>query len=148
MPRGRKPKPQALRLAQGIVSHKKRKYEPNVPLVKGLEAPDDLNDAERREWFDLVPRLAELDMLTRLDAKTIRLWCETRVVYARALNRVKRQPYIGNRRSAAWGVLDSSRNTLLRLASEMGMTPSARCKLASANPPKAGDDFDLFVDSA
>lgn len=118
--RGRKPKPTALRLLNGNPGKRRLRREPSsVPLAG---PPDTLPEDLAEIWAEIA-QAAPPSVLRRADALMVELLC-------RLLAQVR---FHGDERA---GTAAQVRACM----SELGMTPSARARLAVAMPP-AGNPF-------
>src|SRR5690349_4297356 len=88
--RGRKPKPTALRLAQGVPGHRAVNADEPKPR-KGIgECPEWLDDEARRQWFAAVRELDEIGMLTAVDGPALAGYCQSVSRWRAAEERIAR----------------------------------------------------------
>lgn len=147
MPRGRPPKPHALRVLEGGRG-KSRPLTPDLPApARPLVAPKTLSTAERQEWKKHVAYLREMGVESEVDVSflegAIRMLCRARKADAELAkrgttmismkgNRVKR-PEVSISREC-WQAYE-------RMAAQFGISPAARAKLGGSGGPheRAGD---------
>lgn len=73
---GRPPKPASLKLIQGSRNRSpSRSAEPDPTYLNDLTAPAHLDEAARKVWDELAPRLRQSRLLTELDTVTLELTC-------------------------------------------------------------------------
>jgi P27 family predicted phage terminase small subunit len=145
--RGRKPKPVELRLVQGNPG--KRPVPKRAPKPKGsLSAPPaDMSPAAKAEWrYVLANQPAGL--LTKVDRAILRIYCDEMALYKEAKAGIKETgllvstPNGAVQTSPLVTIMRQAEEKVLRTASEMGMTPSARVRLAL---PDDDDDNDPWA---
>lgn len=149
--RGRKPKPEFLRLLDGNAGRR-----PDPGKAAGLasvepsgdlnEPPADLKPEEVAIWNEAI-RNAPPGLLKRLDASIFKIWVVEFNRFNRANAEVHRlgemvkskegapyqNPYLGISRRAAM--------EMRRAAAELGFTPSARTRVKIAKPDKSANPF-------
>ena len=152
MQRGPKGKPVEIAIRDG--THKSR--IPNPPLRTDVEAhverPDYFNHYQNRAWDELVEMLTALDVLDSADAQTL----ET---CAAMVGRMREARYELNRGekvtmtqrgaevpSPWWKIEKEAAQQVSRFLAELGLTPSARARLAnlgvkSRRPEETLDDI-------
>jgi P27 family predicted phage terminase small subunit len=143
--RGRKPKPERLRLLEG-----------SVRVVGGSEppqAPDWLDGDARAEWDRIVGELSKKYLVTPLDALSLASYCRVYSMWREADKQVKEQGITfiadnGNIRcNPAAKLALSLFEAMRRMASEFGFTPAARSRLTCEQPATAEEDeFESFLD--
>jgi P27 family predicted phage terminase small subunit len=148
--RGRRPHPTHLRLLRGNPS--KDKLPENEPqpelVVKIPDAPDFLPPYACDEWYRIAEELVHLRLLTVVDINPLGAYCEA---YSRwrtaveALNEMrKRDPVFGglvvpgaNNNAVSnplVNIASRAANEMVRYATEFGLTPSARARIAAGIP--------------
>jgi P27 family predicted phage terminase small subunit len=146
-PRGKKPKPTHLKLVTGTFRrHRAPKHEP-MPERAIPSMPPELSGDARAEWALVSADLHRLGLLTRIDRAVLAAYCaacgrwtsaerELRKLDASALlvktklGNVIQHPLIG--------VANTAARDMVRYATELGMTPSARARI-SVPAPADGD---------
>jgi P27 family predicted phage terminase small subunit len=156
---GQRPKGKALRALHGSRQRPWHRSEPTFTV--GAEPPKSLTAAELEYWSYYGPRLTRAGVLTEADREVLRLYCEAlaqvdeiksqqaqldheRVVVStwtdkvgRTISKVQSHPLDGQRR--AW-------TQLARFyAQELGLTPSARARVATVGPEAAEDPLERFL---
>lgn len=140
--RGPQPKPTPLKLLRGNPGKRKlNKAEPRV-RPEAPPMPPDLCDLAVEAWERLVPQLAELRIIGRIDADALRLWCETWALWRRARDLIEEQGFTtsytdvdGTERITARPEVNMERRyyrDLLTFGRDFGLTPSSRSGLKVA----------------
>ena len=147
--RGRKPKPTKLKVHRGNPGRRKLPAHEPEPEQGIPEPPDWLSPVARQEWERVVPKLAEIGLLTKVDGFVLEAYC---TCYAHWLQCEEAIDKIGmvyspssKRRSkylqqVPHVTLAQKYLALARaFATELGLSPSAR---ARPFPPREGDTDD------
>jgi P27 family predicted phage terminase small subunit len=154
--RGRKPTPTYLKLLRGNPSH--RPLPRGEPMPASAPAcpspPGFLNAYAGEEWARTAPELFRLGLLTKVDTALFAVYCSTYAQWRTATeelaeaaaadpethgllierdSRLIANPLIGIARRAA--------ETMLKVATEFGMTPAARSRITT-NPDGPPGKFD------
>lgn len=134
--RGRKPKPTALKVLEGIPGKRPLPAnEPKPARPDALTAPRYLDRLGREAWRTIVPELDSLGLLTILDAPAISRWCDLWSRWRRA--RLKLRDGFtddqGRRKPEAQIVKDCEL-AMLRIETEFGMTASSRTRVQADEP--------------
>lgn len=142
---GAKAKPVALRVIEG--NRSRRPLPPAIevdtrPLME--EPPESMSEDAKAEWRRIAPTLIKMGMLTNLDQATFMVYCESwsmliaaqqtfedmrkqspafRGQVVAGKGKVARNPVIANFRQLA--------GLVVTLASEFGMSPSARARIGA-----------------
>jgi P27 family predicted phage terminase small subunit len=141
--RGRKPEPTKLKIIKGNPG--KRKLNRDEPQVSGVpECPKGLNKAARAEWDRVVPELARIGVLGRIDSSGIAAYCQA---YSRWLQAEKeidthgitfQTHYTDNegnvlpgdiKKNPAVTVANDAMKLMRAFASEYGLTPASRGRI-------------------
>lgn len=152
--RGPPPQPTALKLLKGNPG--KRGINHNEPQPAQAErgerrVPASLPPAGKRLWAALVPELARLNLLTKIDDATLHGAC---LSYARALEAgaiVKKQgmTIITDKgfviQHPAISIERNSWASWLRFATQFGLTPSSRASINIKPPEAPGDPTEDFL---
>lgn len=136
MSRGRKPKPTALKLAEGNPG--KRRIAPEVkPDATGLPScPAHLSQTAKNEWKRISGELHRLGLLTRVDRAALAAYCAAYGYWVEADGVVQRDGITietdkGNLIAhPAVGIRNRSLELMHRYLVEFGLTPSSRVGLA------------------
>jgi P27 family predicted phage terminase small subunit len=119
--RGRKP----------TINHGRR---PNT-TADAPALPDWLSPDARQEWSRVLGLIATAGALSRPDADVLSAYCETLVLFRRAIAMLHRDgiTFVSDdrmiKRHPAVGIASDARKDLVRLAAELGMTPVSRQRL-------------------
>lgn len=139
MTRGRKPKPTALKELQGNPG--KRAINAREPKPTGTpRCPQWLKGEARKEWQRVTKGLAEIGIVTKVDRAVLAAYCQSYARWVEAEEHLELSeeeggsPVIentkGNLVQNPWiGVAQRAKADMLKFASELGMTPSARTRL-------------------
>lgn len=143
--RGRKPKPERLRVLDN-----------QVRVIGGSEppkAPDWLDGEAKAEFDRIVGELSKSYLVTPLDAISLASYCRVYAMWREADKQVKEQGLTfiadnGNIRcNPAAKLCLSLFEALRRMASEFGFTPAARSRLDCPKPETAEvDEFESFLE--
>jgi P27 family predicted phage terminase small subunit len=151
--RGRKPTPPYLKLLKGNPG--KRAIRPTVGAQRPLEPPpppDYLRGHAKQEWIRVSPELFALGCLTNLDTAAFGAYCTAYSTWRTAAEAFERvaagDPVMaglivkGDGGSAVKNpLLTIERNaaeTMVRIASEFGMTAAARARISVGAPTGPG----------
>ena len=153
MGRGRPHKPAAIRKLEGNRSrtpiHDAPRPNPGAP-----ECPGWLTGEARDEWLRVVPSLASIDMLDRMDRSTLAAYCEAWAQFCQASTRIKTEGAVYDvatkhgvlKRKSPWvDVRADATQRLLKIATEYGMTPQSRAKLGAFQGVDVRDELDAFA---
>lgn len=170
MPRGRKPKPTALKELAGNPGHRPLNENEPRPEAENLRCPAHLKGEARKAWLKVSKKLYELGVLTGLDEMVLETLCAAYQAWFIAHKMVGQEgellppPVQGQERETLFGTdkpqyssaqmvvnpwayrRDKQAQILQRLAAEYGLTPSSRARLQGK--PDDPDDVakDLFGD--
>lgn len=145
--RGRKPKPTAAKVLAGDRADRINRSEPR-PRPSEPACPDHLDDWGREAWADIVPKLAELGVLTELDGRALGMYCEAYSRWRRALEEIRRDGVTsftdqgGVKSNPAVTVATQAERFMTAILLEFGLTPSSRSRVKTdAAPRDALSDF-------
>ncbi len=151
--RGPKPKPTALKVANGNPGKRKlNAAEPKPQLVGCPEPPEWLDAVARECWVRHVDELERLGLLTQLDVDLLAAYCVAYSDYRAARERIQDES-IGRVQvfrddkgvvkatqvSAEWTIAKQALEQMKRLGAEFGMGPASRTGLTGKtadNQPK------------
>jgi len=147
---GRKPKPTALRRAQGNPGH--RPLNKNEPQPTGIpKCPAHLDADAKKEWKRISRELISLGLLTSIDRAALAAYCSCWSRWVNADQQVQKfgavikspksgfpvqNPYVG--------IANTALNHMRRYLTEFGMTPSSRSRIQVA-PTEVADPFAEFM---
>ena len=118
---------------------------PRVP-----PCPSCLGDAARKEWQRLSKELAELGLLTRLDRGLLAAYCQAHALWVEAVASIARygtmvkSPNGYPMQSPYVAVANKQVDIMVRIAAELGMTPSSRTRIRVGDKAPA-DPFEVFL---
>jgi len=135
--RGPKKKPTKILKIRGSWRGNVRKTEVKVPQ-KAPSPPAWLSGNAKREWQRVMKILSPLNIITELDRTILAAYCQCYADYVEALDHCKHGILIkttsGNViQNPAIGVKNTALKLLHKMATEFGMSPSARSQLET--PP-------------
>jgi len=132
---GPPPKPTALRALEGDRSKRKRKKD-RTPAKGTPVAPTTLDREAAAEWRRVVPKLAEIGMLSKVDRAGLAEYCRVWSMLQRCHQTLKDEgDYLmslkGHQYPHPAGQMMVKLSSVLRAyLSEFGLTPAARARLA------------------
>lgn len=138
--KGRKPKPTALKRAQGNPGKRKLHDEPciasDIP-----DCPSHLTPFARQEWARISILLHTAGVLKVTDRAALAAycqswgdWCDARVALSKISAHSMRSKAGLERWKLYWRVANAAADQMRRWAVELGLTPSARARV-KAEPP-------------
>lgn len=144
--RGPKPKPTALKRAQGNPG--KRALPDNEPMPSpavDLTPPDWLDRDVRKEWRRVVPELDRLGIYTTLDRSVLIGYCMAYSDYKLARQKIREVGHVmdyrdehgnvkGSQVSSYWTVAKQALDQMRKCGAEFGIGPSSRAGLAIPGP--------------
>ena len=146
---GRRPKPTALKRAQGNPGKGKlRDDEPTA--TPRTTAPRWMSKGARNEWVRTTKAAKELGTLTKLDRAVHALHCQACDDYAQAALLIQEHGYIilgchGTMvKNPAVDVANQAASIIRQTAIELGFTPAARSRIPNGAKPKQ-TDFEKFM---
>lgn len=150
MPRGRKPKPTALKKLEGNPG--KRPLNENEPRFaqSSLRAPSYLDEEARAEWNRVAPQLSAQKMLTIVDRTQLAAYCVTYSRWRAAENKVQdgeltfETPAGYQQQVPEIGIANKYLEKMIKLAAEFGFTPAARSRMNVKPAGAEGDPHDKF----
>ncbi len=140
MTRGRKPKPTALKRAQGNPGKRGLNHaEPQPP--DGLPTcPPHLSPAAREEWDRLAETLHGMGVLTVVDRAGLAAYCQAYARWVEAEEKLRETPPLvktpsGYVQQSPWLTVANKQLELMgRYMAEFGMTPASRSRVAAMDP--------------
>ena len=132
--KGRRPKPSALKLLQGLPG--RRKPSPNEPAPTRLSEttpPDWLDDEAKSEWHRIAPILERTGVLTESDTAALTAYCEAWATWKSATQQIRKWGMVLKGKDGEIPKVSPyvkiAHNALLHMRAllvEFGMTPSSR----------------------
>ncbi|MCB9930027.1 MAG: phage terminase small subunit P27 family [Alphaproteobacteria bacterium] len=138
--RGRKPKPTALKLIEG--NRGKRRVngrEPKPPTTQPT-CPVHLSATAKTEWRRVAGTLNEIGILTQVDRAVLAAYCQAYGRWVEAERKLAETPLLlkmpaGYVQVSPWLTISNKQvELMLRLMAELGLTLSARSRLAIRFP--------------
>ena len=157
MPRGRKPKPTAVKEIEGTFEKNPQRRNEREPVAPdgAPDCPDYLCDLAKIEWWYMCNVLDEMGLLSRADRAALEIYCQTFAQWREACQMVAKEGAVVQMQTKA-GIITKrnpfdiirERNaaTCARLLAEFGLTPSSRSRVQVEK--KATDDFSDFLRSS
>lgn len=144
MPPGRTPKSAAQKKLEGNPGKRKIKTEPQLkPALP--EPPATLTDEAVKEWNRVAPELFAAKILTNADRAALAAYCQDWADWVEARgkiigdNKVVDSPS-GYKMQSPWvAIANKAHTNFMRVASEFGLTPASRVRLAT-EPPESDDE--------
>jgi len=141
--KGRKPKPAALRRAQGNPGKRPIPEEPQLRRpARAPYAPRWLSEEAKAEWRRIAPLLLEAGLLTEADYTALALYCQAYARWRKAEEKLAEQGEIlesarGGLYQNPWlAVANRAWDQIRKSLAEFGMTPSSRLRVAVAREPE------------
>ena len=140
---GRKPVPSKLRLIRGLPKHKVNQHE---PVAEGdlTDAPAWLTPTQKESWQYAIEN-APKTILRRIDRGALAVWVVAEDTHAFAAQRVAQTGMIARSptgypmNNPYLSIVNRQALIMLRAASELGFTPSARARLVSGEAAPQDD---------
>jgi len=146
--RGRRPKPTAVKKANGNPGKRAlNPHEPKPPASKPT-CPSHLVPAAKTEWRRLASTLHEMGVLTVVDRAALAAYCQAYGRWVEAEEQLQKTPALlktpsGYVQQSPWlSIANKQMELMNRYMGELGLTPAARSRIVAA--PDAGHD-DLQV---
>lgn len=137
MIRGRKPKPTALRRAEGNPGRRGYNANEPVPPEELPDCPVHLNAAAEEEWHRLAEVLYRMGVLTTVDRAVLAAYCQSWGRWVEAEGKLKTTPMLlktatGYVQQSPWLSIANKQLELMgRFMTELGLTPAARSRVAA-----------------
>ena len=144
-PRGRKPKPTALKLVQGNPGNRPLpEDEPEIEAPSELPDPPDHLDAEAcREWNRTGAILLAAGLLTELDYSALALLCVAHSRHKEATDQMQKfgmlqiAPGTGYPMQSPYlAISNKAMDQMMKIHAEFGMSPSSRTRVTPAKSTK------------
>lgn len=144
---GPKPKPTAQKKLEGNPGKRAlNKDEPKLPPALP-EPPETLTADALVEWNRIAPELFTAKILTNADRAALAAYCQAWGDWVLARNHLAGEDDFtqvsenGYQAQSAWvGIANTAMTNFLKIASEFGLTPSARSRLAVDTTPDDPED--------
>lgn len=151
--RGRKPKPTALKLLEGNPGKRPLPKREPKPKVAAQNCPAWLSAEARREWRRIAPELIRCGLVTIADRPVLALFCDQFARATIAATKVREAGEVIKSPSEfpilnPWlGVATKAAALALKLAAELGITPSSRTRVQSVSHSEAASRLQKFIGS-
>lgn len=138
--RGRKPTPTALKLAMGNPGRRPINGREPKPPASRPTCPSHLSATAKAEWKRVAGVLNEIGLLTQIDRTILAAYCQAYGRWVEAERRLAETPPLlktpaGYVQVSPWVTISNKQVELMtRLMAELGLTPSARSRLAIRVP--------------
>jgi P27 family predicted phage terminase small subunit len=148
MPRGRTPKPTAVKKAEGNPGKRAlNAAEPALSPLSGadLEPPAHLTEDAITEWNRLAPELLQKGVLTIADRAALAGYCQAWADWVSARKEIDTNGMVtttpkGFEVQSPWlGIANRAMDRMIKIANEFGFTPASRSRV-HAEPPKTAED--------
>lgn len=149
MKAGRRRKPTALRVIEGNAGHRPLNEREPQPRRDEPPCPTWLDKEAKAEWRRQAPELYAIGVLTAVDGSVLAAYCEAYSLWKRASVRLQKQARNDDKvlydgilvttksgnviLNPLQGACNVARRDMVRLAAELGLTPSSRANLEAAN---------------
>lgn len=152
--RGRKPKPTRLKLIDGNPGKRPiNGREPQPPSAQPT-CPAHLNPSAKAEWKRLARDLNRIGLLTLIDRAALAAYCQSYGRWVEAERKLKETPLLlktpaGYVQHSPWlTIANKERELMAKYMAELGLTPSARSRLAITVPAgRKPWEFDSWDDA-
>src|SRR5918995_888664 len=148
--RGRKPLPSNVVRLRGNPGKRRLTHAEPRPAPRVPPCPACLGDEARKEWRRLAKELAGLGLLTGLDRGLLAAYCQAHALWVEAVSSIARygtmvkSPNGFPMQSPYVAVANKQVDIMVRIAAELGMTPSSRTRIqVGERPPE--DPFEAFL---
>lgn len=136
--RGRKPKPTALKIAEGNPGKRRINVLEPKPPSSLPDCPDHLSETAREEWDRLAQSLNAIGLLTQVDRTTMAAYCQCYGRWVEAEQKLAETPAIlrmpsGYIQQSPWLTISNKQLELMaKYMAELGLTPASRARLTTA----------------
>jgi len=141
MPRGRKPKPPALRVVDGNTRKRAPVESPELP--PGIPAcPAHLDAVAEAEWNRIAPLLSDRGILSEADAGILAAYAQAYGLWKQASEKLSADTQVvkspgGYPIQNPWlAIANRHRKDMVAYAAELGITPAARGRVKGTEKPK------------
>lgn len=158
MVKGRKPLATAVKEESGAFKkdpQRRNHLEPKPP--SGIPAMPSFMEADEiaaSKWGEVTKQLDDMGVMTMVDQDLVAMYCVTWADFVRCYQDIRQRGRScmsdSGKESATVEAKDlqSNGNRLLKMQSELGLTPSARTRLHSSKQEKEEDPFKAWLERA
>lgn len=132
---GPAPKPTALKIIKGNPGKRPLPINEPKPRVCAPRPPLDLSKEEKKHFRKIAKQLAELKVMTALDADALSMYCVAHARWKRANDELLLDGYVvtnsmGQDTRSPWIIIsEKAFDQMKGILTEFGMTPSSRSKV-------------------
>ena len=136
MTRGRKPKPTAVKLAEGNPGKRRINGQEPKPAGSMPDCPEHLSVEAKAEWNRIAVNLNRIGLLTQVDRTTMAAYCQCYGRWVEAEQKLAETPAIlrlpsGYIQQSPWLTISNKQLELMaKYMAELGLTPASRSRLA------------------
>ena len=149
---GRKPKPTLLKLFEGNPG--KRPLNKNEPKPRPAVpcCPSHLSGEAKKEWRRIVPELAAVGLITRIDRAALAMYCEAWGRWLEAEDALRKygvmvkSPNGFPMQSPYLAVANKAMEQMRGLLTEFGMSPASRTRISVWEPDAGDPEFEALLD--
>ena len=133
--RGPAPKPTAIRILEGNMSHRPLNGSEPRPRPVAPRCPKYLDPEAKREWKRIVPILMGMRVLTEADSLALGSLCQAYSTMVRAQSKLNesglllKTPSGYVQQSPLLGIINACMHTITTLSREFGLTPASRSRI-------------------
>ncbi len=151
--RGPKPQPTAQKRLRGNPGKRALNTREPTPELAIPSCPDWLNSDARAEWDRIVPELAAMNLLTRVDRAALACYCQAWSTFKLAqgeLDKYGLTMMTGGENGFEMqrpevAIANKAMQQIKAFAAEFGFTPSARTSIKTPEPPRPKDKARDFL---
>jgi P27 family predicted phage terminase small subunit len=136
MTRGRKPKPTAVKLAEGNPGKRRINGQEPKPAGSLPDCPAHLSAEAKAEWDRIAANMNRIGLLTQVDRTTMAAYCQCYGRWVEAEQKLAETPAIlrmpsGYIQQSPWLTISNKQLELMaKYMAELGLTPASRSRLA------------------
>jgi P27 family predicted phage terminase small subunit len=143
---GQRPKPTAIRRLEGNRGKRAWNHAEPVPPDAQPRCPAHLSPAAKKEWRRVAAALHRMGLLSTVDRAALAAYCQAWGRWVEAEERLRETPALirtpsGHVQQSPWlGIANRQLELMGRYMVELGMTPSARSRVAvtaGSEPPRS-----------
>lgn len=148
--KGRKPLPSIIKKLRGTDQPCRMNEKEPQPAPLPPDPPEHLSDRARGYWTEIFNLLANVGVLSEMDADSLVLYCENKAKWMEATDQINKEGYVittpnGFLAQSPWlQVQNKAFDQMFKLLTEFGMTPSSRTRIKIELPENEPNPFDEF----
>jgi P27 family predicted phage terminase small subunit len=155
MPAGRRPKPTAVKIAEGNPG--KRPLNRNEPQFGGFpKCPAHLDAEARKEWKRISNELAAVGLVSAVDRAALSAYCQCWSRWCSAEKEIQQTGAVIKSPKSGYpvqnpfvGIANTALDQMRKFLIEFGLTPASRSRISlDLSTNTAEDSFDAFMRSA